>query len=374
MKTLYINGKFLAQRTTGVQRFARGIVAALDAELTRNPSDTPVVLLKPHDAESLSLRSIEERVCGARIGSPTLWEQTALPQAARNGALLCLAGSAPLFGGLRLPTIHDAAVYLYPQAYSKRFVAWYRLLFKRITAATPLAFTVSANAARELEQQLPGRHFRVVYNASEHILGTAADRTVLEALALKPGAYLLAVGSQNPTKNLAGLIAAYAQTGLAPRIPLVIVGGGNAQVFASTTGQQARVPGVLQAGALSDAALRALYENATAFVFPSLYEGFGLPPLEAMSCACPVLASNAASIPEICAEAALYFDPRDPAGMAAAMRRIVEDAQLRHELVAKGLERRQAFSWARSATTLRTHLQSLGLLQISPSLQAGHGR
>jgi glycosyltransferase involved in cell wall biosynthesis len=109
---------------------------------------------------------------------------------------------------------------------------------------------------------------------------------------------------------------------------------------------------VYTAGYVTDPELRALYENAACFVYPSLYEGFGLPPLEAMSCGCPTLVARAASLPEVCGDAALYCDPRDPASIAQQIRCLVDDTSRRADLRARGLARAREFSWDRSAGTL----------------------
>ena len=367
MKTLYINGKFLLQRMTGVQRFAHRLIMALDNDLLLRPAATRVVLLKPEGAPSLPLQVIEQKTCGYKLGSTTLWEQIALPMASRDGPLLCLSGSAPMLGGTRIPTIHDAAVYLYPHAYSWRFVAWYRMLFRVITRAAPLQLTVSARSANELAQQLTGREFKVIPNSAEHILATPSDVSVLRTLGISEGRYLLAVGSLNPTKNLSALIAGYATANLATELPLVIVGASNASVFATALTAGANTPGVLFAGSVSDAALRALYEHASAFVFPSLYEGFGIPPLEAMTCGCPVVASHASSIPEVCADAAMYFDATNVPDIARALRTITNDPALRADLAARGRARSMDFTWSKSATLLRNHLQCAGLLEDTPT-------
>lgn len=358
---LYINGKFLVQRTTGVQRFARGLVSALDELLASQPELPAPILLTPPGADFLPLRKIEQRICGSSNMPATLWEQSSLPWAARRGTLLCLAGSAPLLGGARIPTIHDAAVFLHPQAYSRRFVAWYRLLFRVVTAGAPVSFSVSDHAANELEQKLSGRKFRVVPNAAEHILNQSADNNILKSHKLDSQRYLLAVGSRNPTKNLEALIAAYSDSGLGPDISLVLVGGGNGNVFSGSEPVQS-VPGIVRTGAIGDAELRALYENALALVFPSTYEGFGIPPLEAMSCNCPVVASNASSIPEVCGDAAVYFDPYDKQSMIKALMSIVMEEGLREDLIRKGRARLQLYSWKRSAAILLLNLQAIGLL------------
>lgn len=361
MNNLYINGKFLVQRTTGVQRFARGLVTALDELLkTRLDLAAPVLLLPP-GARRLPLYRIKQYECGISSTPLALWEQSSLPWAARNGALLCLTGSAPLLGRLCIPTIHDAAIYFYPKAYTWKFVFWYSLLFRVVSASAPITFTVSFNSARELEQFLPNGKFRVIPNAAEHILQQPADMSVLRTKELRRHKYLLAVGSQNPTKNLDVLVNAYRDSGLGPDIQLVLVGGQNDKVFARGM-VDLTVPGLIFTGAINDGQLRALYENALALVFPSIYEGFGIPPLEAMACGCPVVASNASSIPEVCGDAALYFDPFDSHSIIKMLQVIVKQSDLRANLIKKGHARQLFYSWNHSAEILLKEILVLGLL------------
>lgn len=362
MKPLFINGKFLLQRTTGVQRFARNLVIALDGDLFHRPGKYNVVLLTPEGAPLLPLKAIRQRTCGKGLKSITCWEQLILPTFARNGVLLNLAGSAPLLGGTRIPTIHDAAVYLHPAAYSWKFIAWYRTLFGVVTKSAPLRLTVSHNSAKELSKQFTGSKFEVVYNSAEHITSSSADNSILTKHGLPIQRYFLAVASRNPTKNIDLLVRAHASSGLGTQYPLVIAGGGNPQVFSSESGSNFANSGVVFTGAISDSELRGLYENAFAFVFPSLYEGFGIPPLEAMICGCPVLASNASSIPEVCGEAALYFDPGNIQDIVRALLELTVNTPLRDELIVKGTLRSALFSWSKSATTLRRLLEDAKLL------------
>jgi glycosyltransferase involved in cell wall biosynthesis len=105
-------------------------------------------------------------------------------------------------------------------------------------------------------------------------------------------------------------------------------------------------------GRVSDAALRALFENALCLVFPSRYEGFGLPPLEAMACGCPVVAARAGAVPEVCGEAALWFDPSRPATLRDALLRLVAEDGLRDSLRAAGLDRARHFTWEAAARAL----------------------
>jgi glycosyltransferase involved in cell wall biosynthesis len=188
-------------------------------------------------------------------------------------------------------------------------------------------------------------------------LAVPADPSVLKRLGLEGVRYFLAVGSRNPNKNLDLLFAAFTRLAVAPATRLVVVGSADNRVFAGVTAVLAvpsapRSEAVIEAGAADDAELRALYEHALALVFPSLYEGFGLPPLEAMACGCPVLCSNAASLPEVCGDAVLYFDPQSIEQISAAMAQILRDADLRDSLRERGRVQARRFGWQAAAERL----------------------
>lgn len=345
--TVFINGKFAAQRVTGVQRFALELVRALDARLG---ADAPIALelLLPPGAAPPPFRAVATRVVAgsARLH---LWEQLALPRAARGGVLLNLTGSAPFGHRRQVASLLDTAIYDYPDAYSTLFVAFYRRLFAWQARRARLVLTLTEFTRDALVDRLAPR-------APVVVVGAAADQfaALVPAAPLPPPAdgrpYLLAVGSANPTKNFPRLIAAFAQL-TDPDLRLVIVGGRNAAVFAGGIGG-ADDPRIVWAGPVPDAELKALYQGALAFVFPSIYEGFGLPPLEAMICGCPVVAAAAASIPEVCGNAALYFDPLDVAAIRGALERIVADRSLRDALRAAGTARAGRYTWERSAEVL----------------------
>jgi glycosyltransferase involved in cell wall biosynthesis len=352
---LFINGKFTAQRTTGVQRVAAQLVQALDAQVAPGRW----VLLCPPQGQPPALRHIAVRRVGP-AGLPLhLWEQAVLPWAARAGWLLSLAGAAPTLARRQVAMLHDAAVFDHPEAYRPAFVAWYRWLFKRLARGTAGLLTVSAFSRDRLAAALgvsPHR-FGVLHHGADHLAGVAPDESVLDHHALRGRPFLLAVGSANPTKNQALLLAAFARLPAGPG-RLVIVGGAHAQVFEAGAG--ADPPGVVRTGPLDDAPLVALYQHARALVFPSVYEGFGLPPLEAMACGCPVAAARAASIPEVCGDAALYFDPLDEFGLSAVLQRLLSDEALRQRLVEAGTAHVAGFVWADTARRLRAALQLLG--------------
>jgi len=361
--TLFINGKFTLQPCTGVQRVARNLLCALDARLAglaaaQHRQTARAVLLLPHGAPAPTLRHIESLVVGHRAMPLHWWEQCQLPRAARGGLLLNLSGSAPLLARRQVCMLHDAAVFDHAASYTAAFRYWYQALFWSLAQRQTTLLTVSAFSRRRLSQRLgiaAGR-LGIVHHGSEHLRDTRPDNSVLARFGLLPGRYFLAVGSANPNKNIARLERAFDQMPDRRGVKLVIVGATHARVFA---GQAVWAPGpdVIRTGRVDDAALKALYQQATALVFPSLYEGFGLPPLEAMACACPVAATNAAAVPEVCADAALYFDPASVDQISAAMQRLLDDPVLRERLRQAGLLRAQAFSWSQAAELLQAQLQ-----------------
>lgn len=359
MDPLFINGKFLAQRVTGVQRYAREMVLALDRALPPGWAGRCELLL-PSGAQRLPLARVAQRVVRGPGGAGWWWEQTALPLAARGGWLLNLAGAAPALARRMVCTLHDAAVYDVPHSYSRTFVLWYRLLFGQLARRRVPLLTVSHFSRHRLAAALgvDPAAIAVVPCAAGHLANVPEDATVLPRQGLAPGGYLLAVGSQALHKNLDALLIASARLRRAGTIKLALVAGRNDAVFADVRGR-ADESGVVRLGPVDDAALKALYRHALALVFPSTYEGFGLPPLEAMACGCPVLAARAAALPEVCGDAAAWFDPAAPGDLERALQRLVDDPALRERLAAAGPERAVRFDWDRSASLLIERLEPL---------------
>jgi glycosyltransferase involved in cell wall biosynthesis len=255
-------------------------------------------------------------------------------------------------------TILDASVYAVPDAYSLGFRTWYRLMFPIIGRRSQRVITISEFSRQELQSNagIAADHFMVVPGSGEHILRIPPDESVVHRLALGSRPYILAVSSRSRHKNLSGIEAAVRLL-RGEQFDVVLAGGGNSRVFRSSgsaSGEQVR-----NAGYVTDAELRALYQHASCLVYPSLYEGFGLPPLEAMSCGCPVIASRVASLPEVCGDAALYCDPGDPADIARNIRSVLHDDGLRLDLRRRGLERSKGFRWSRSAESVLTLVQEV---------------
>lgn len=363
MRTIFINGKFAAQRMTGVQRLASGLIQALDQLLQDSSTPDNWILLCPPGANPPALKCIEVRFVGAVPGGLHAWEQLFLPAYTAGRTLLNLSGPAPLLKRRQVCMIPDAAVFDHASAYTPAYGLWYRLLFRVVSHSAQLVMTISEFSRQQLVYalSLPAERLKLVYCAATHMKSVTPEPAVLKRLQLNDVKYLLAVGSLNPTKNLPALVAAFRAIS-APDVRLVLVGGTNSAVFASQSIDVADDLRVITTGAISDSELSALYRQAHAFVFPSLYEGFGIPPLEAMSLGCPVVVAQAASIPEICGDAALYFDPRDIASISYALERILDDEALRETLRQRATVRVEQFTWERGACQLLDHLDAANLI------------
>jgi glycosyltransferase involved in cell wall biosynthesis len=351
---LAVNGRFLAQPISGVQRYARELVCALDRILLNGgrPRPSSVTIWvppnTPEDALPSGLQILKIKRAGRLTGH--LWEQFELPYLTRNALLISLTNSAPLIHPRQLVTIHDAAIVEHADDFKWHYRACYRSLYAALRHTQAGFISVSDFAASEIARRfgIPSERIAVVPNAAEHIIGLEPARGVLERLGLRDQAYILAVGSQSKRKNLATIEQALA--GLESPPTLVVAGGKPSKAFAESSA--AASSNALFLDHLPDAAIKALYQSALCLVFPSRYEGFGLPPLEAMACGCPAIVSHAASMPEVCGDAVLYCDPDRPETIAANIRLVMTDPVLRARLIASGNAQAKLFSWKRSATKL----------------------
>ncbi|HVY81612.1 MAG TPA: glycosyltransferase family 1 protein [Steroidobacteraceae bacterium] len=356
MSEIAVNGRFLTRPATGVDRFA---IELLRAWLPRFGSDAPVKTLVPSHSELRDAGGLH--LAPSQVGALRghLWEQLELSSHCGDALLLSLCNTGPIMRRRQLAVLHDAGVMVRPRTYSFAFRSWYRWLLAGLMKNADTVATVSRFSASELMRHVGRRAsgIELIPGAGEHVLRAAADKRILQRIGIADRPYVLAVGSNTPNKNFSGVVRAMSLlTDLDCRV--VAAGGANPRVFG---GVDLARDALVMAGYVTDGELRALYENAACFVFPSFYEGFGLPPLEAMHCGCPVVVSDRASLPEVCADAAVYCDPDDPADIARQLRLVLTTASLRRELREAGFARARCFSWQRSADRLDELLSLDGL-------------
>lgn len=282
-------------------------------------------------------------------------------------------GIAPFFGprmgARRVVTIHDTLVYVYPETHNRLDTWRFRWMLPQATTRADMVLTDSDCSRADIQRYLavPGekvRAFPIGVNAAFHPIPAGAERdAVLARYSVEPP-YLLYVGGITGRKNIARLFEAYAQVRV-PRPDLRLVIGGKRQWHTEEmdmTFRRLDIAGQVRfTGYVDDADLPALYSAAEAFVFPSLYEGFGLPPLEAMACGTPVITSNTSSLPEAVGDAGLQVDPYDVDALANAITRVLTDDTLRTHLRERGIVRAAQFTWQRVAEgALATYRTVLG--------------
>ncbi len=346
---IYINARFLTQSVTGVQRFAMEMVKALDRLIDNGEIDKKkydFILVAPENIKyTLNLNNMQFEKIGKLKGH--LWEQVELPLYTKNTFLINLCNAAPLLKHRQLVIIYDAAVFATPKAYSFLFRLWYRILLKNICKNAASIITVSKFSKEELQRYCPliKSKLNVIYAGSEHVNELNMKMALLDKYDLQDKPFILAVSSLNPNKNFQAIIKAMGFLDN-QNMDLIIVGGVNTKIFNNVQMEKTTVKYI---GYINDEELRTLYENAICFVYPSYYEGFGLPPLEAMACGCPVIVSDRASLPEVCGDAAMYCNPDKPENIAEKIALIKENDNLRKELSQKGIERAALFSWNQTA-------------------------
>jgi glycosyltransferase involved in cell wall biosynthesis len=289
----------------------------------------------------------------------------AVPAIARRRALPLIhdpAGVSPFLLGRwagdykRIVTLHDAIAFRYPEGYTRLNNFLHRRYIPATLANVDAVITVSASARDDLVRyfRLPSQKVFVVpmaANATFRPLPAAAALPVAAGYGARPP-YILYVGAVEARKDLPTLLRAFARLRSAfPRLSLVVAGQARfkATDIARTLAALDLSTAVRFTGFVADGDLPALYSAAAAFCFPSLYEGFGLPVLEAMACGTPVVCARASSLPEVAGDAALLFEPRDDAVLAESLARILDDRPLADDLRRRGLARAATFSWARTA-------------------------
>lgn len=348
MRKWFINGRFLAQPLTGVQRCAHEVVRALDRLIAEGhpwTRDVSLEILAPPGAgPPLLSTAIPVRIVGR--GGGHVWEQAYLGRI--DGGLLSLCNTGPLLNRKQIVCIHDVNTRLVPQSYAPAFRLLYRTLIPALGRTAARVATVSRfSAAMLAEHAIADRaKIRVIANGADHAAGWPAAASSRIVAAAGPRT-VVALGSNAPHKNLKlliGLADRMAETGL----KLVIAGGADPRVFAAS-GSAADARNVTWLGKVSDGELAALFDTSLCLAFPSLTEGFGLPPLEAMMRGCAVVASDRGSLPEVLGDAALIVAADDDEAWLGSFALLQRDPGARRALTAKGTRRARQYTWRKAA-------------------------
>ncbi|HIE12725.1 MAG TPA: glycosyltransferase family 1 protein [Desulfotomaculum sp.] len=351
---LLINARFLTQQITGTQRYAREVTR----EIVKLLGPDNICLMAPEQA-SEEFAGVPVLRCGGPLKGH-FWEQVVLPRMVdrRSADLLwCPGNCGPLLVRNQVVTIHGTEVFAVPDGFNPYFVRWYRFLLPGLAQRALRVLTVSQFSKNELVKYLKIAEERVcvIYNGVDRRFIPQPEQKVA-AFKRKhnlPERYVLLLASRTPRKNFRRVLEAWTAIHSKPEpngAGLVVAGGltrslqGDAALAKLVT-----MPRICDLGYVADEDLPALYGGATVFAFPSLYEGFGLPPLEAMACGTPVVVSNVASLPEVVGDAGVYVDPYDVEDIARGIYRVLADEGLRRRLREKGLARAKLFTWEKTA-------------------------
>jgi glycosyltransferase involved in cell wall biosynthesis len=357
-KRFAINGKYLGQPQSGVQRVAAELTRALD-DLAGQDTDTAAIsfrILRPPGSRPAEVSHIPQAVVGA--GSGPLWEQFSLPRHTGGDILLNLCNMAPVTASGDVIVIHDAQAFLAPKSYSLAFRTWYRAVIPLLAARARRVVTVSNYSRDRLaEYGVAARQkIGVIHNGVDHISRIDSDAAVLDRLGLRAKAYVATLSNTQHHKNIGVLFEAFRSPELA-EVPLLLIGGAQAADFERQG--LSPPPNAIFTGRVSDGELKSLMEHAAVFAFPSLTEGFGLPPLEAMLLGTPALIAPCGAMPEVCGDAALYAAPDRPAEWTAALARLLADSSLRRALSQRGRLQAARYRWSDTARQYLDLLQAV---------------
>lgn len=323
-----------------------------------NSKNYKFVVLTPNtEITDIKLTHIITKKVGLLSGH--IWEQLELPLYTMGSLLINFCGPAPVIKKKQIVTIHDVGVFRNGKNYSRLFRGWYKFMYSTFKYMSEKIITVSKFSKQEIinifninEQKIEYYHL-----GADHFYDLEADHSILTKNSLKKDKYILAVSSRSANKNFNSVIKALNLVNLMD-IDCVIVGGHFSKVFNYQNDKDllSKV-NVKSMGYVTDSELKALYENAVCFIYPSLYEGFGLPPLEAMISGCPVIVSNVTSLPEVCGTAAIYCDPEEIDDIAEKINKVIRNDDLRKEMHQNGLSHSANYRWEYCAKGLFNEIQ-----------------
>jgi len=339
-----VNGRYLTQKATGVHRYAFEICN----KLHEMGVDFHVAIPQEIDpGYQFNFKTV-------RYGSlkAHLWEQISLPRYLKsigNPLLISFTSCGPLYYNNQIMTIHDVSHERYPEWFSKNYYRFYHYMMPRIGRKAHAVLTVSEFSKAEIVDTLgiEANKIHVIHSnvpfhnkpTKEEILNYSPDPDAEK--------YIIAVSSMDPRKNFIRLAEAFNNIE-DKSVKLYIIGmrfkAFNTPDLQKLVGENIHLPGYID-----DEALQKMYQNAILSIYPSLYEGFGLPPLESMTYGCPAIAADIPALREVSGDAALYVNPYSVNDITNGINLLLEDEQLRQQLRLKGLEQIKKYSWEKSA-------------------------
>jgi glycosyltransferase involved in cell wall biosynthesis len=345
-----INGDYIALKATGVARYAAEVVLALDTLYAEGHAltqgiDLDLVARQPVDLDAIRVRVVPE--FGA-LRIPQAWVQLQLPRHVQGG-LLSFCNLAPISVTRQIVCIHDLHTRLMPESYGLMFRLAHRLVLPILGRRAARITTVSELSRQTLTKYgiAPDHKITVTYNGSDHTTRWDAARSTISVDQFQRP-YVLCLGRDQAYKNVELLIR------LAPMLDAQGIDlwmAGDATEATLMRYSADLPPNLKLLGRISDDDFKKALTGAVCFLFPSRIEGFGIPAVEAMATGCPVIASTAPCLPEVCGDAALFADPDDIGRWNNAVERIRSDPALRRCLIAAGFERARRYSWRQIAET-----------------------
>lgn len=339
-----INGRYLTQKATGVHRYAFEICN----KLCEMGVDFHVAI--PQDIHPDYKFSFKTVRCGSL--KTHLWEQISLPRYLKSigsPLLISFTGCGPLNYDNQIMTIHDVSHERYPEWFSKNYCRFYHFMMPRIGRKAHAVLTVSEFSKTEIVDTLgiDAKKIHVVHSNVPFHEKPSYEEVLNYIPEEKSERYIIAVSSMDPRKNFIRLVEAFNQ--IEDKSVKLYIIGMSFKAFNTPDLEKLISENVHLPGYIPDDQLQKMYQNAILSVYPSLYEGFGLPPLEAMTFGCPVINSDIPALHEVSQDAALYVDPYDVKDMTMKINRLLKDNSLRDDLRLKGLEQIKKYSWQKSA-------------------------
>jgi len=358
-----IDARMITSRLHGISRYALNLIKELKAIDKENPY---LLLVNDDylrnfisDAENFRLKIVSAKLY-------TVLEQMVIPvilKRERIDLFHSLSYSAPIFQPCpTVMTIHDLIPWIFHEDYPFIHKLYYRLIVKGAAIKAAKIITVSNSSKEDLVKyfDIPENKIVVIYNGVDEIYGPQKDLSVRKKVKRQfciERDFILYLGNPKPHKNAERAIKSFLRLKQEKNPPVQLVMVGLGKQFISSLGVCKNLSkNILFFEGVSDEELVLLYNAANLLVFPSLYEGFGFPPLEAMACGTPVITSNTSSIPELVGDAAIKVNPYSVEGLYTAMYNMLTDKKMQSELIKKGLEQVKQFSWEETARhTMNTY-------------------